>query len=248
MESEDEAGKGQWKQERRKAREPHFPGNLASDFLCPLSFFLDFLRFLSGQPLSGGHGFSNGRDGSHRMRPRVVTLVGSLLAGACCCRRRPAALRGRRARPNVVLIIADDLGCDSLRGVRQPERENAETSTLVAPGRVAVRPGLRDGQFVQPEPVEPHHRALYPARHRRRGVARAVAARSGHVRREAQEGAGYWTAAAGKWHLGNAVKGPVRPRARRQARRAFAGGTGKMTAEGPVGRAERLRSVGANAP
>ena len=38
---------------------------------------------------------------------------------------------------------------------------------------------------------------------------------------------GYWTAAAGKWHLGDAVQGPVRPRAGGRTRRASSSADGE---------------------
>ena len=111
---------------------------------------------------------------------RTLSLAGLLLGSLLSPSR---AAEGPK-RPNVVLIIADDMAWDDCGAFGQPDGPDAE-HRQAGPRGHAVRPGLRHGQLVQPQPVQPHHRAL-PAQHRRRGAALAAAARAGHVRRGAQ--------------------------------------------------------------
>ena len=75
-------------------------------------------------------------------------------------------------------------GLGRLRGLWEPERQDAPHRPAGPRGH-AVRPGLRHGQFVQPEPLQ-HHHGTISAQHRRRGAALAAAGRAGHVRREAE--------------------------------------------------------------
>ena len=117
------------------------------------------------------------------MRPGEVSEFVMLLAAILAGPAWPGHAEGP-GRPNVVVIIADDMAWDDCGafgnpGVRTPEYRQA------GPGGHAVRPGLRHGQLVQPEPGQPPDRTL-PARRRRRGAALAAAGRAGHLRRGAQ--------------------------------------------------------------
>ena len=151
-------------------------------------------------------------------------------------------------RPNVVLIIADDMGRDDCgaygnRNVKTPHID-----------RLAGE-GMRfDRAFVTASSCSPSRSSMITGRYPHNTGAEELhwpvpAEQVTFV--EKLKSSGYWTAAAGKWHLGAAVKDRFN-----LVREADPSGyrleTGKaaksrMTAPGIRCRPERLRPVGAHA-
>lgn len=109
-----------------------------------------------------------------------------------------------RDRPNIVLILADDLGAEDLgpfghSAVRTPNLD-----------KLAARGMCFDRAFVTASSCSPSRSSLITSRY-----PHATGAEELHWPLPASQitfveklrDAGYWTAAAGKWHLGGAVKG-----------------------------------------
>lgn len=105
--------------------------------------------------------------------------------------------------PNIVLIIADDLGCDDIG----PYGGFARTPNL---DRLAAE-GMRfDRAYVTASSCSPSRASLITGRYPHATEAPELhqpvpASQITFV--EKLRAAGYWTAAAGKWHLGPALKG-----------------------------------------
>ena len=157
------------------------------------------------------------------MRPIDLTMIGTLLLAALSV----TGISGHAEepkRPNVVLIIADDMAWDDCGAFGNPKIRTPNIDRLARDGH-AVRPGLRHGQLVQPQPVEPDHRPL-PPQHRRRGAALAAAARAGHVRREAR-GRRLLDRRRRQVAPGQRRQGPVRPGAGGRTRPASSSRPGK---------------------
>jgi arylsulfatase A-like enzyme len=130
--------------------------------------------------------------------PKTVCLAGWL----CLTFASAIAAEGPK-RPNVVLIIADDMAWDDCgaygnRGVRTPNI-----------GRLA-REGMRfDRAFVTASSCSPSRSSIITGRYPHNTDAEELhwplpPAQVTFV--EKLKASGYWTAAVGKWHLGNAVK------------------------------------------
>ncbi len=135
------------------------------------------------------------------MMNRLTTAI-ALFAFLAGCRPDPRAqdrvLAG--SRPNLVLILADDvsatdLGCYGNRDVRTPQLDRLATqgrkwtrayltATVCSPTRCSIISGRYPHNTGAPELHVglPEGQALFPLELKR---------------------AGYWTAQAGKWHLGN---------------------------------------------
>ncbi len=161
------------------------------------------------------------------MRPTLLAGLFSILGLAS------AAVAEEPKRPNVVLIIADDQAWDDCGAFGNP---NVGTPNI---DRLA-REGMRfDRAFLTTSSCSPTRASVITGRYPHNTGAEEL-----HLPLPADQvtfveklkGAGYWTAAAGKWHLGNAVKN--RFDLVREANPAgFQLGTGKnakapMTAEG----------------
>jgi N-sulfoglucosamine sulfohydrolase len=107
------------------------------------------------------------------------------------------------ARPNVVLMIADDLGWEDLGAFGNPKIRTPHLDAM-------ARQGMRfDRAFVTASSCSPSRSSLITGRFPHSTDAEELhwplpAAQVTFVER--LKAAGYWTAAAGKWHLGDAVK------------------------------------------
>jgi N-sulfoglucosamine sulfohydrolase len=106
-------------------------------------------------------------------------------------------------RPNVVLIIADDLAWDDLGAYGHPTIRTPNLDRL-------AREGLRfDRAYVTSSSCSPSRASLITGRYPHATDAEQLhwplpAAQTTFVER--LRASGYWTAAAGKWHLGEAAK------------------------------------------
>ncbi len=107
-------------------------------------------------------------------------------------------------RPNLVLIIADDHGVGRLRGLRPHEASRPRTSThWLAKGCGSI------GAFLTTSSCSPSRSSIITGRYPHNTGAEEL-----HLPLPADQvtfveklkASGYWTASAGKWHLGNAVK------------------------------------------
>ena len=115
----------------------------------------------------------------------------------------PAGSADEPARPNVVLIIADDLGdgdlgCDGHPHVKTPNIDRLAADGVRFTNAVLTisscspsRASLLTGKYPHETDAEQLHWPLPP---------------SNETFSERLDSAGYWTAAVGKWHLGDAVK------------------------------------------
>ena len=136
-------------------------------------------------------------------------------------------------RPNIILMIADDLAWDDSGAFGNPTVKTPNIDRL-------ARDGMRfDRAFVTASSCSPSRSSLITGRYPHNTDAEELhwplpGRQVTFV--EKLKASGYWTAAAGKWHLGNAVKG--RFDLVREANPAgFRSGTGKdasarMTAQG----------------
>ena len=194
---------------------------------------------LPDRPARRGPGEGAGRDGGEALRVRqrrnevgimrTLSLAG-LLLGSLLSSSRAAE---EPKRPNVVLIIADDMAWDDCGAFGNPKVGTPNIDKL-------AREGMRfDRAFVTASSCSPSRSSLITGRYPHNTDAEELhwplpPEQVTFV--EKLRASGYWTAAAGKWHLGNAVKG--RFDLVREANPAgFQLGTGKdakarMTAEG----------------
>ena len=133
-----------------------------------------------------------------------MRAVLTFTAGWLCVSIAPAfgADEGPK-RPNVVLIIADDLGRDDCGAFGNPHVRTPNIDRL-------AREGMRfDRAFVTASSCSPSRSSLITGRYPHNTDAEELhwplpPAQVTFV--ETLKAAGYYTAAAGKWHLGNAVK------------------------------------------
>lgn len=138
------------------------------------------------------------------MKLRHRNLIGQTLAIAVFVLCTPLLLAMQRdERPNLILIIADDLAWDDSgpygnKKVRTPNLDRL------------AREGLRfDRAFVTASSCSPSRASLITGRYPHNADAEQLhwplpAEQVTFV--EKLKAAGYWTAAAGKWHLGDAAK------------------------------------------
>jgi N-sulfoglucosamine sulfohydrolase len=145
---------------------------------------------------------------------------------------RPCYAAGSQ-RPNVVLIIADDMAWDDCGAFGNPKVRTPHIDRL-------AREGMRfDRAFVTASSCSPSRSSILTGRHPHNTDAEELhwPLRPEQVTFvEKLKASGYWTAAAGKWHLGNAVKDRFDV-VREAGASGFQLGTGKdaqarMTAEG----------------
>ena len=176
-------------------------------------------------------------------RPCATILMVGLFSGLLLA----SAPTDRGAdRPNVILIIADDMGRDDCGAYGNPKVKTPNIDRL-------AREGMRfDRAFVTASSCSPSRSSIITGRYPHNTDAEELhwplpAEQVTFV--EKLKAAGYWTAAAGKWHLGNAVKD--RFDVVREADPSgfqLAPGTdakARMTARGLGRGPERLRPVGA---
>ena len=107
-------------------------------------------------------------------------------------------------RPNVVLIIADDLGGDDCGAFGNPKVGTPNLDRL-------AREGMRfDRAFVTASSCSPSRSSLITGRYPHNTGAEELhwpLPPEQFTFVEKLKASGYWTAAAGKWHLGDAAKG-----------------------------------------
>jgi arylsulfatase A-like enzyme len=126
---------------------------------------------------------------------RAILLIGAATTVVC-------AAPGLE-RPNFVLLIADDMGRDDCGPYGQPKVKTPNIDAL-------ARSGMRfDRAFVTASSCSPSRASIITGRYPHNTDAEELhwplpAGQTTFV--EALKSAGYWTAAAGKWHLGSAVK------------------------------------------
>lgn len=137
------------------------------------------------------------------MRRKHARLIGAWLTAALCAAATTPGYAQAPARPNVVLIIADDLAWDDSgafgnRSVKTPNIDR------LAQG------GMRfDRAFVTASSCSPSRSSLLTGRYPHNTGAEELhqpLPRDQIGFAEKLQSAGYWTAAAGKWHLGNDAK------------------------------------------
>jgi N-sulfoglucosamine sulfohydrolase len=125
------------------------------------------------------------------------------LMGMACAMMSTLYVLASQGQPNIVLIIADDLAWDDSQpyghpGVRTPNLMRMQAS------------GMRfDRAFLTISSCSPSRASILTGRYPHRTDAEQLhwplpAGQTTFVERLRK--AGYWTAAAGKWHLGDAVK------------------------------------------
>jgi N-sulfoglucosamine sulfohydrolase len=125
------------------------------------------------------------------------------LAALLCLTIAPALAAEGPKRPNVVLIIADDMAWDDCGAFGNPRVKTPNIDRL-------AREGLRfDRAFVTASSCSPSRSSLITGRYPHNTDAEELhwplpPEQVGFV--EKLKAAGYWTASAGKWHLGNPAK------------------------------------------
>lgn len=128
---------------------------------------------------------------------RSLSTVAALLAVGFAAGAQPAA------RPNVVLIIADDLAWNDLGAFGNAAVRTPNIDRL-------ARGGLRfDRAFVTASSCSPSRASLITGRYPHSTDAEQLhwPVPAGQVTFVEQlKAAGYWTGASGKWHLGDALK------------------------------------------
>ncbi len=127
---------------------------------------------------------------------KLAALLGLMLAPAKAAEDGPG-------RPNVVLMIADDMAWDDSGAFGNPKIRTPNIDRL-------AREGLRfDRAFITASSCSPSRSSLITGRYPHETDAEELhwPLPPGQITFvEKLKAAGYWTAAAGKWHLGNAVK------------------------------------------
>ncbi len=137
---------------------------------------------------------------SNLSRRRMMQMAGAAALSLPGC----VSLRGTRGRPpNIVLIIADDMAWDDCGACGHPTVRTPNLDRLAAEG-------IRfTNAFVTTSSCSPSRASLITGRYPHNTDAEQLhwplpAEQVTFV--ELLKAAGYWTAAAGKWHLGEAVK------------------------------------------
>lgn len=141
------------------------------------------------------------------MRKRSLLLLAAM-AVAWCCACSPALEKGggdaaARPRPNFVLIIADDMAWDDCGACGNQRIRTPNIDRL-------AREGLRfERAFVTASSCSPSRSSLITGRYPHSADAEQLhwplpAEQVTFV--EKLKAAGYWTAAVGKWHLGDAAR------------------------------------------
>lgn len=131
------------------------------------------------------------------MRHLFCSLLGLLLAGGYAAAAVPSS------RPNIVLILADDLGSEDVGVFGHPTVRTPQLDRL-------AREGMRfDRAFVTASSCSPSRSSLLTGRYPHNTDAEELhwplPARQATFL-EPLRAAGYWAGAAGKWHLGEEAK------------------------------------------
>jgi arylsulfatase A-like enzyme len=139
------------------------------------------------------------------LSPQTVRLflLSVFLSGASLCLSQPLAQSTRSDRPNVLLIVADDLGYGDLGCYGQTKTKTPNLDRL-------ANEGTRFTQFYAGAPLgSPSRASLMTGRHTGhtniRGISPIASAlfNSDVTIAEVLQSAGYQTSAAGKWALGD---------------------------------------------
>jgi N-sulfoglucosamine sulfohydrolase len=137
------------------------------------------------------------------MLARCLQFAAAMLLFGSTLSARAADVPAASERPNIVLMIADDLGCEDVGAFGNPEVGTPNIDRL-------AREGLRfDRAFVTTSSCSPSRACIITGRYPHSTGAERLHAPvpSDQVTFVEQLKAhGYWTAAAGKWHLGPAMK------------------------------------------
>jgi len=166
------------------------------------------------------------------MKPVDLTTIGTLLLTALSVPGRSGHAEAPR-RPNIVLMIADDLAWDDCGAFGNPRVKTPNIDKL-------AREGMRfDRAFVTASSCSPSRSSLITGRYPHNTDAEELhrPLPPGQVTFvEKLKASGYWTAAAGKWHLGSPAKSKF-DLVREADPSGFQLGTGKdararMTAQG----------------
>lgn len=137
------------------------------------------------------------------MRLNTMTVIGTLLLTGLCAPGRLCQAQGAGDRPNIVLMIADDLAWNDSGAFGNPKVKTPNIDKL-------AREGMRfDRAFLTASSCSPSRSSLITGRYPHNTGAEELhwPLPPGQVTFvEKLKAGGYWTAAAGKWHLGNAVR------------------------------------------
>jgi len=134
-------------------------------------------------------------------RREFVRLVG-VAAGAAMWNFEGLA-KARRSGPNIVLIIADDMGWDDCGAYGHPRIRTPNIDRLAAEGMRFTN------AFLTASSCSPSRASIITGRYPHNTDAEQLHWPLPVEQRtfvELLKNAGYWTAAVGKWHLGDAVK------------------------------------------
>src|SRR5262245_29691300 len=155
---------------------------------------------------------TEGRNGGLDRRRFIFTMaaaVGTAAAGIGCGRGCELASRQRPSRPNIVLIMADDLGYGDLSGYGRPDYQTPNLDRLamqgtrftqayaIAPVCTPTRVGLMTGRYPARVPVGLREPLTLSDEDSEIGLPADVPTVSALLKQ-----AGYSTALFGKWHLG----------------------------------------------
>jgi len=129
---------------------------------------------------------------------KLVGLAATLSSSSCTTLRGAA-----RSRPNIVLVIADDMGWDDCGAYGHPTVRTPHIDGLAAEGMRFTN------AFLTVSSCSPSRSSIITGRYPHNTDAEQLhwplpAEQVTFV--ELLKNAGYWTASAGKWHLGEAVK------------------------------------------
>ncbi|MCB9876513.1 MAG: sulfatase-like hydrolase/transferase [Planctomycetes bacterium] len=180
------------------------------------------------------------------MRALLRSSLLSLLAIACACAGTP---RTSTTRPNVIVVLADDLGCADLSCLGCTDIATPNLDRLAASGLL-----LTDAH-VSASVCAPSRAGLMTGRYQQRCGAECNGSPPDGVNvpgttvtmAEAMRDAGYQTFAVGKWHLGSAPE--CRPEAQGFDRFAgFLGGSRSYFAIDAPGVQQALWRDGARVP
>ena len=154
---------------------------------------------------------------------RVFTRVLLVCASIVMTASSPAS--GQEARPNVVLIIADDMGTHDCGAYGNHKVKAPHIDRL-------AREGMRlDRAFVTASSCSPSRSSMITGRYPHNTGAEELhlsLPRDQVTFVEKLRAAGYWTAQAGKWHLGEPAKARFEVIREANARRTTAGDSGAV--------------------
>src|SRR5262249_7067111 len=140
--------------------------------------------------------------GGARMRLADVAVIGVLLLAGPCVPGGHSHAAGPQ-RPNILVMIADDMAWDDCGAYGHPKGREPSLHRLAGEG-------MRfDRAFVTASSCSPSRSSVLTGRYPHNTGAQELhwPLPPGQVTFvEKLRASGYWTAAAGKWHLGNAVK------------------------------------------